>query len=191
MDGSELAYLGLREAASAIARGEVTSQQVTRNLLERIGRIDAQVNSFIAVLSQEALEAAERADKARAAGAPRLGPLHGVPVGIKDLFNLSGTPTTFASAAFADFFPQQDATAVSRLKAAGAIIIGKLNLHEAASGTSGLVSHYGAVRNPWNTAYVSGGSSSGSGTRGILGGLGPSSVTSGFRPISSMPGSPS
>lgn len=161
MDGSELAYLGLREAALAIARGEVTSQQVTRNLLERIGQIDPQVNSFITVLSQEALEAAERADRARAAGAP-LGPLHGLPVGIKDLFNLTGTPTTFASAVFADFFPQHDATAVSRLKAAGAIIIGKLNLHEAASGTSGLVSHYGAVRNPWNTAYVSGGSSSGS-----------------------------
>jgi aspartyl-tRNA(Asn)/glutamyl-tRNA(Gln) amidotransferase subunit A len=161
MEGNELAFLGLGEVVSAIARGEVTSMQVTRNLLERIGRIDAQVNSFIAVLSQDALEAAEQADRARAAGGS-LGSLHGVPIGIKDLFNLSGTPTTFASAAFADFFPDQDATVVSRLKAAGAIIIGKLNLHEAASGTSGLVSHYGPVRNPWNNAYVSGGSSSGS-----------------------------
>lgn len=161
MDGNKLAYLGLREVASAIARGEVTSLQVTRNVLERIGRIDPRLNSFIAVLSQEALAAAEQADRIRAAGVP-LGPLHGVPVGIKDLFNLAGTPTTFASAAFADFFPDQDATVVARLKAAGAIIIGKLNLHEAASGTSGLVSHSGPVRNPWNTAYVSGGSSSGS-----------------------------
>jgi aspartyl-tRNA(Asn)/glutamyl-tRNA(Gln) amidotransferase subunit A len=161
MDENDVAYLGLCQVATAIARGEVTSSHVTRKLLDRIRRLDGSLNSFIVVLARDALEAAEQADRIRGTGQPT-GPLHGVPIGLKDLFHLAGTRTTFASAAFADFLPDHDATVVERLKAAGAIIIGKLNLHEAASGTSGLVSHYGPVRNPWNTAYITGGSSSGS-----------------------------
>src|SRR5690606_28491560 len=97
----------------------------------------------------------------RARGEPR-GPLHGIPVGLKDLVDVAGVPTTAASAAYADRVAERDAEVVERLRAAGAVLLGKLNLHELAYGASSAVGAFGAVRNPWDPTRTAGGSSSGS-----------------------------
>jgi aspartyl-tRNA(Asn)/glutamyl-tRNA(Gln) amidotransferase subunit A len=112
-------------------------------------------------MADSAREAAREVDATARAGKP-LGPLHGVPIALKDLYATKDVRTTFACAAFADWTPDYDATVVTRLKQAGAIIIGKQNMHEAAAGSSSLVSHFGPVRNPWNVDYIAGGSSGGS-----------------------------
>jgi aspartyl-tRNA(Asn)/glutamyl-tRNA(Gln) amidotransferase subunit A len=155
-------FLSMFDLASRIAQKQITSSEVTEALLSRITRFDAELNSYITVMADSARDAAAKADKAIDDGCP-LGRLHGVPVAVKDLYATKGVRTTFACAAFADWVPDYDASVVERLVEAGAIIIGKLNLHEAASGSSSLISHSGPVHNPWNTAYVAGGSSGGSG----------------------------
>jgi aspartyl-tRNA(Asn)/glutamyl-tRNA(Gln) amidotransferase subunit A len=155
-------FLSMFDLASRIAQKQITSSEVTEALLSRITRFDAELNSYITVMADSARDTAAKADKAIDDGCP-LGRLHGVPVAVKDLYATKGVRTTFACAAFADWVPDYDASVVERLVEAGAIIIGKLNLHEAASGSSSLISHSGPVHNPWNTAYVAGGSSGGSG----------------------------
>lgn len=161
MTADDVAYLSISELASRIANKQLSPIEVTEALLARIERHDGPLNSYITVMAESARDAAGRAEKAVGAGRP-LGPLHGVPIGIKDLYATKGVRTTFACAAFADWVPDYDASAVERLVGAGAVIIGKLNMHEAAAGSSSLVSHAGPVRNPWNTDYVPGGSSGGS-----------------------------
>ena len=156
------AYLSISELASQIARKQRSPVEVTEALLARIGRHDGAINSYITVMAESARNAAAQAEKAVREGRA-LGLLHGVPIALKDLFATKGVRTTFASAAFADWVPDYDASVVERLAEAGAVIIGKLNLHECAAGTSNLVSHAGPVRNPWNLDYIVGGSSGGSG----------------------------
>jgi aspartyl-tRNA(Asn)/glutamyl-tRNA(Gln) amidotransferase subunit A len=161
MTADDTAFASLTEIAQRIKSGAVSAAEVTEATLARINACDGVLNSYITVMADSAREAARRAD-GELRGGRAAGPLHGVPIALKDLLATKGVRTTFACAAFADFIPEENATVVERLTAAGAIIIGKLNLHEAAAGSSSLVSHFGPVRNPWNPGFIAGGSSGGS-----------------------------
>jgi aspartyl-tRNA(Asn)/glutamyl-tRNA(Gln) amidotransferase subunit A len=131
-------------------------------LLDRIAVYNPKVNCYITVMAKEALAQAEQLDAEAAAGKFR-GPLHGIPIALKDNIDTAGVRTTAASPMFKDRVPDEDADVVSKLKAAGAVIIGKLNLHEFALGCTGDISYFGPTRNPWDLAHVTGGSSAGSG----------------------------
>ena len=147
-----------------VATKEVSPVELVRAHLERIERLDGTLRAFITVTADAAMEAARAAEAALGSDRP-LGPLHGVPIGLKDLFDTRGVRTTGGSRVLADRVPDADASVVSRLAAAGAIVLGKLNMHEFAYGPEGLNAHYGQTRNPWDAsvARVPGGSSSGSG----------------------------
>jgi aspartyl-tRNA(Asn)/glutamyl-tRNA(Gln) amidotransferase subunit A len=151
------------DLARMIATKEISPVEVTRRCLERVTALDGTLRAFITVAGDTALEQARRAEADVMAGGP-LGPLHGVPVGLKDLFYTRGLRTTGGSKILGGFVPAHDATVVARLRAAGAIVLGKLNLHEFAYGPEGLNVHYGTARNPWDAgaARLAGGSSSGS-----------------------------
>jgi len=154
----DLHYLQLVELADLLRRREVTSVEVTRAQLERIEVLESRLTSYARIMPDQALAAAERADAEIAAGRYR-GPLHGVPLGIKDLFWTKGVPTAAGSTIFRDFVPVQDATAVGRLRHAGAILLGKLQMTEGAYSD-----HHPAItppKNPWNAGYWTGISSSG------------------------------
>lgn len=160
-DDQELLYLGIRELGRRIERRDLSPVEVTRAALGRIEALDSSLNSFITVLGEQALRDAESAERAiRTSGS--LGPLHGVPVGLKDLYQTRGVRTTAGSRILADWVPDEDATVVERLRRAGAILIGKNNLHEFAFGATNENPHYGPTRNPWDPARVPGGSSGGS-----------------------------
>ena len=157
----DLAKLTLTEAAAQIRAGKVTSVQLTEACLARIETFDPKLDAFITVMKTQALAQAAALDAEAKAGKFR-GPLHGVPVALKDNVDTAGVRTTGGSALFADRVPAEDATVTARLMAAGAVIIGKTNLQEFAMG-GGETSFYGPARNPWNLAHNTGGSSSGSG----------------------------
>jgi aspartyl-tRNA(Asn)/glutamyl-tRNA(Gln) amidotransferase subunit A len=129
--------------------------------LRRIKQLNPQLNAFVTVLPTLAMEQARQAESELKAGLWR-GPLHGIPIGIKDFYDTAGIPTTAAFAHFKDRVPKTDAIVVARLKEAGAIIIGKTNMHTLGMGTTGLESYFGPVRNPWSAEHIPGGSSSGS-----------------------------
>jgi aspartyl-tRNA(Asn)/glutamyl-tRNA(Gln) amidotransferase subunit A len=129
--------------------------------LSRIERLNPKLNAFITVTGDSALNEARHAESEIRQGNWR-GPLHGIPVALKDIIDTAGVRTTAASGIFKDRVPPKDAEVVRRLKAAGAVFLGKLNLHEFAYGGSSAVSYFGPVRNPWNLEYSSGGSSGGS-----------------------------
>ena len=157
-----LPFVSLLEVSSRLRRRELSPVALTELCLERIAQLNPRLNAFITVLAHEALDAAIQAEHEITAGDWR-GPLHGVPVGVKDLIDVAGTVTTGASRAFADDPPAtRDAPVVRNLRNAGAVIVGKTNLHELAYGGSGAISAYGAVPNPWDETRVAGGSSSGS-----------------------------
>jgi aspartyl-tRNA(Asn)/glutamyl-tRNA(Gln) amidotransferase subunit A len=156
-----LASLTLADAAAKIRSGEVTSVQLTEACLTRIAAYDSKLDAFITVMKTQALEQARQLDVETKAGKSR-GPLHGVPIALKDNIDTANARTTGGSAVFADRIPKEDATVTTRLVAAGAVIIGKTNLQEFAMG-GGETSYYGPSRNPWNLAHNTGGSSSGSG----------------------------
>jgi aspartyl-tRNA(Asn)/glutamyl-tRNA(Gln) amidotransferase subunit A len=157
-----LAFLSLTEASEKIHARTVTSTQLTNALLARIKVYNPLVNAYVTVMSDDALRQAAELDAEQKAGKFR-GPLHGIPIALKDNIDTAGTRTTAASPMFRDRIPTEDADIVRRLKLAGAVIIGKLNLHEFAVGCTGDVSYFGPTRNPWALDRVSGGSSSGSG----------------------------
>jgi aspartyl-tRNA(Asn)/glutamyl-tRNA(Gln) amidotransferase subunit A len=154
--------LTIRDAATLIRSGELSPLQLARAYLERIERIDPSLNSYITVTGELALEQARELEAELSRGEWR-GPLHGIPVALKDNIDTAGTLTTAASAVFADRVPVEDAEVVRRLKDAGAILLGKLNMHEFAAGGTSDVSHYGPVHNPWDLERVPGGSSGGPG----------------------------
>ena len=158
----ELANLTLFEASIRIQNRSVTSVQLTKALLNRIGIYDPKVNAYITVMATEALKQAALLDEETKAGKVR-SPLHGIPIALKDNIDTAGTRTTAASPMFKTRVPQQDAEVVTKLKASGAVILGKLNLHEFALGCTGDVSYFGPSRNPWDLQLVTGGSSGGSG----------------------------
>jgi aspartyl-tRNA(Asn)/glutamyl-tRNA(Gln) amidotransferase subunit A len=158
---TELPFLDLSEAGCAVQKKEVSPVELTQACLARIERLNPKLNAFITVTDTAALEAARQAEAEIARGEWK-GPLHGIPLAVKDLIETAGVKTTAASAVLKDHVPSADAEVIRRLKSAGAILLGKLNLHEFAYGGSGIIGHFGPARNPWNTAHVTGGSSSGS-----------------------------
>ena len=157
---------GLPETLAGLARaleaGEVSPVEVTEAVLVRIEGRDGELNSFITVAPERAMGAARMAEREIRAGGYR-GPLHGVPLGVKDLISTAGLRTTMGSAFFEDHVPDRDAAVIGKLGEAGAIVVGKTNTHEFAYGTTGDRSRFGAVGNPWDPSRISGGSSSGSG----------------------------
>ena len=159
--GSELAALSARQAGARIAAREVSSRELTEAALGRIARLDGRLGAFLAVTADRALAAAREAD-ARAARGGRLSELDGVPLAVKDLFLTRGVPTTAGSRILEGWLPPCDATAVERLEAAGAVLLGKLNLDEFAMGSSTENSAYKPCRNPWDLTRTPGGSSGGS-----------------------------
>jgi aspartyl-tRNA(Asn)/glutamyl-tRNA(Gln) amidotransferase subunit A len=151
----------LLEASQLIRRRKISPVELTQGCLARIERLNPKLNAFITVTADTALAEAGAAASEIQRGRWR-GPLHGIPIALKDLVDTAGVRTTAASAAFKDRVPTADAEIVRRLKAAGAVFLGKLNLHEFAYGGSSAISHFGPVRNPWNVAHSPGGSSGGS-----------------------------
>ncbi len=161
---SDLVWTSLTDLARAIAARDVSPVEVVQAHLDRIAALDGKLKAYLTVMADAALERAKAAEAAVMSGEP-LGRLHGVPVGFKDLYCTKGVKTTGGSRILADWVPDEDATVVSRLAGAGAIALGKLNMHEFAYGPSGLNDHYGTPVNPWDAAAhrLPGGSSSGSG----------------------------
>jgi len=149
------------EIAEQLKRRVVSPVELTRGCLERIEKLNSLLNAFITITGDSAMEQARRAEEEIHHGRWR-GPLHGIPLALKDIIDTAGVRTTAASALFKDRIPAEDAEVVRRLKEAGAVLLGKQNLHEFAYGGSSIVSYYGEVHNPWDPAYVAGGSSSGS-----------------------------
>ncbi len=174
---SDLHWLGVLDLARGIATKKVSPVEVLQAHLTRIEQLDGRLRSYLAVFADSALEAARAAEAAVAAGGS-LPPLHGVPVAVKDLFAVAGTPTTGGSR-FLTEPARADATVVARLRAAGAVILGKLNLHEFAYGPEGTNPHFGTPWNPWDATVhrLPGGSSSGSAVA-VAAGLSPAALGS-------------
>ena len=143
------------EVAPRLRRKEVSPVELTRACLDRIEKLNPALNAFITVTAESALAEARAAEIEISRGEWR-GPLHGIPVALKDLIDTAGTRTTAASALYRDRVPAEDAEVVRRLRRAGAVILGKNNLHEFAYGGSSLVSFFGDIHNPWNAAHVAG-----------------------------------
>ena len=152
--------LTLAEIARALTDKQFSAEELTRSLLDRIGQLDPQLNSFITVTEEQAIAQAQAADARRANG--ESGALLGAPIGHKDLFCTQGIRTSCGSKMLDNFQAPYDATVVERLGAAGAVSLGKLNMDEFAMGSANESSHYGAVKNPWDLNRVPGGSSGGS-----------------------------
>ncbi len=150
----------LLTAAKAVRDKKISSRELTRALLSRIERINPKINAYVTVLPEAAMREAEARDEEIARGIVR-GPLHGVPVAIKDIFCTKGIRTTCASRILKDFDPPYDATVVERIRAAGAVLLGKQNMDEFAMGSSTETSCFGPVLNPWATDRIPGGSSGG------------------------------
>ena len=144
----ELIWASMTDLARMIATKEVSPVEVVRAHLARIAALDERLRAYITVCPDAALEAARATEQALTSGAPT-GPLHGVPLALKDLFETAGVRTTGGSRILGNSVPAADATVVTRLRAAGAIVLGKLNMHEFAYGPEGLNDHYGHARNPW------------------------------------------
>jgi aspartyl-tRNA(Asn)/glutamyl-tRNA(Gln) amidotransferase subunit A len=158
---SELPLLDLSDVSRAVQKKEISPVELTQACLARIEKLNPRLNAFITITGTTALEDARKAEAEIARGEWK-GPLHGIPLAVKDLIETAGVKTTAASAVLKDNVPTADAEVIRRLKLAGAILLGKLNLHEFAYGGSGIIGHFGPACNPWNTAHVTGGSSSGS-----------------------------
>ena len=152
----------IQQAARALRDRHISSLELTRHSLDRIERLNPRLNAFLTVTAESALRRAAQADRELAAGADR-GPLHGIPIAHKDLFYTRGVRTTGGSKIFENFVPEYDAAVVEKLDAAGAVSLGKLNMHELAFGITSDNPHFGPVRNPWNPEHIPGGSSGGSG----------------------------
>ena len=153
--------LSISEAAELLRRKEISPVDLAAACLDRIERLNPVLNGFITVTHEGAMAQARVAEDEIQRGQWR-GPLHGIPIGLKDLIDTAGVRTTCGSALFADRVPTEDAHVVQRLKRAGAVLIGKQNLQEFAYGGTSASSHYGAVHNPWNPKHIAGGSSGGS-----------------------------
>ncbi len=165
-----------QQIAAAYAERELSPLELVSALIDRAKRLDPELHAFIRLDEEAALAEARLATDQIASGRGR-GPLHGVPVGIKDIIDVAGLPTTCHSRIMAGHIARRDAAVVSRLRAAGAIILGKLSTHEFAIGGPSHDLPFPAARNPWNLAHHPGGSSSGSGA-GVAAGLFPAALGS-------------
>jgi aspartyl-tRNA(Asn)/glutamyl-tRNA(Gln) amidotransferase subunit A len=158
---ADLCALTLKEAADGIRSKKFSPVDLTQACLDSISAWNPKINAWITVMREKALAQAKTLADEQAAGHIR-GPLHGIPIGIKDSIDTAGTRTTGASAVYEYRFPSEDAEVVRRLRAAGAVLIGKANMHEFDAGSSSAVSYWGPVRNPWNLERIAGGPSGGS-----------------------------
>jgi aspartyl-tRNA(Asn)/glutamyl-tRNA(Gln) amidotransferase subunit A len=158
------------ETSELLRRGAVSPVELTTDCLARIEKLNPKLNAFITVTSAAAMAAARQAEVEIQRGDWR-GPLHGIPLALKDLIDTAGVRTTAGSLRFKDRVPTEDAEVVRRLKATGAVLLGKQNLHEFAYGGSSMISAFGEVRNAWNREHIAGGSSGGSATA-VAAGLG-------------------
>jgi len=149
------------ELSRQIRDRSISPVELTHHCLTLIDKLNPLLNAYITVTAEAALDRARLAEREIYRG-HYLGPLHGIPIGVKDIIDVAGVPTTAGSAQFKDRIPKEDAEVVRRLRAGGAIILGKQNLHEFAYGGSSMVSFFGEVRNPWNLEHIAGGSSGGS-----------------------------
>jgi len=159
---ADLADLSLLQAAAAVAARDVSPLELVEACLEQIEAHDDALHAFISVYGESALGVA-RAAEAMAAAGHLIGPLHGVPIALKDNIAVEGLATTAGSKILADWLPAEDATVVGRLRGAGAIVLGKTNMHEFAWGGTTANPHYGVARNPWRSDRFPAGSSGGSG----------------------------
>lgn len=168
MNGSDLCFLSIDELSRRIATKEISPVEVTDAYLDRIDRLDETLGAYATVLHEEARQEARVAEQEIAAGRYR-GPLHGIPISLKDIYYTKGVRTAAGSLAMADFVPSYDGTVTARLKAAGSILLGKVNCYEFALGPK-TPYHFGVTRNPWGLDRITGSSSSGSGvaTAGAL-----------------------
>lgn len=157
----DIAFQTISELAQLIKDKKISPTEITHATLDRIKLLDKKLNSYITVMGDEAIKAAQQAEKDIKKGNYK-GPLHGVPISLKDLYNTRGIRTTGGSKILADFIPDEDCTVTERLKTAGAIIVGKTNMHEFALGVSNENPHFGPCRNPWDLERIPGGSSGGS-----------------------------
>jgi len=168
MNANELCYLSASHLGRLIQKREVSPVEVIEVHIKRIESLESQLNSFIAFLPEQAREEAQRAEKEISAGRYR-GPLHGIPLGLKDLYYVRGVPNTAGTNLFKDFIPDFDSTVTARLREAGTILLGKLNMHPLAYGPTGENPEFGHMHNPWNTGLITGGSSGGSASAAAAG----------------------
>lgn len=157
----DLTTLSLVEASAMIGQGSLSPVELTSAYLERIEQLQPQVNAYITVTGELALEQARQLQAELDNGQWR-GPLHGIPIALKDNIDTAGIATTAASTLLTDRVPEQDAPIYQRLREAGCILMGKLNMHEFAWGGTSAITHFGPVHNPWNLDHIPGGSSGGS-----------------------------
>jgi aspartyl-tRNA(Asn)/glutamyl-tRNA(Gln) amidotransferase subunit A len=157
----ELHLLTLGDLTDLVNKRKVTSREVTEHYLSRIGSHDGKINSYVTVLHEEALEKAEERDASLSRG-EQAGPLHGIPIGLKDIFCTGGVLTTCGSKVLSNFIPPYDSTVYRKLLDAGAVLLGKQNMDEFAMGSSTETSYWGPTRNPWDLSRIPGGSSGGS-----------------------------
>lgn len=163
MNLKEICYLSITQLSQLIRKKEISPLEVVETYLSRINSLEPQLNSFITLLSEQARESAKQTEKEIQSGR-YLGPLHGIPFGLKDLYYVKGIRNTSGSKIYYDFIPDYDSTIALRLKRAGAILLGKLNMHPLAYGPTGENEEYGHMHNPWNIALIAGGSSGGNGS---------------------------
>ena len=163
MDTRDLCFASIAEAAKLISSGEISPVDLVGAHLARIAQTDGRLNSFVTLLRDEAVAAAADAEKAIRSG-NYLGPLHGIPIGLKDLYDTKGVRTAVGSRILRDRVPDGDAAVTERFKEAGAILVGKLQMHEFALGATSENPHDGPAHNPWDTDRMTGGSSGGSGS---------------------------
>ncbi|MCH7605923.1 MAG: aspartyl/glutamyl-tRNA amidotransferase subunit A [Chloroflexi bacterium] len=163
MDQIEICYASAGVLSRLVQSKEISPVEIIDAHLARIEATEPVLNSFITLLPEEARAAARRAEQEIQRGNYR-GPLHGIPVGLKDLFNTAGVRTTSGSRIFDTFIPEQDCTVAARFREAGAILLGKMNMHQFAYGPTGENPDYGHMHNPWDPEMVTGGSSGGSGS---------------------------
>ena len=162
MPGADPHLLSVAEAGAEIAAKRLSPVDLTQAYLARIEALEPRVNAYVTVTGDLAMERARQAEAEIVAGHYR-GPLHGIPIALKDLYETAGIPTTGGSKILAEHVPEEDCPAAAMLKEAGTVLLGKLNMHEFAFGITNNNPHYGPARNPWNTDCVTGGSSGGSG----------------------------
>lgn len=162
MEGLDLANLSIVRAARALRDKELSPLELTEAYLRRIEELNPQVNAYITVTAERALEDARRATEELAAGKAR-GPLHGIPIAHKDLYETAGIRTTGGARIHTNHIPEADCTVARKLREAGTILLGKLNTHEYAFGVTTNNPHFGPTRNPWDLERIPGGSSGGAG----------------------------